>query len=407
MIEKFYKHETRPIDDLKPYTKNARTHSPEQIKQIAHSIKKFGFTNPVLIRPDNSIIAGHGRVMAGKELKLKHVPVIIIDGLSDNEIQALIIADNSIALNAGWDDNLLKIELGEIELNFGREFMDDLGFNFDLNLDFNNEPELNGDPDEVPEPPKDPISKLGDIYQLGNHRLMCGDSTDEASILILMDGKKADMVFTSPPYNANTKTGDGDAFKKNIEKVNLYADGYKDNLKRSEYIDFAKKVLDICFKITDGFIFWNVNYNANAKFEYIAQIVDKLEFLIEQIAWKKSSVIPYKGMLRRGWEPIYVFNTAKKGFNLQEVHTNIWEVSNTDSQEKNHKACFPVDLPIKAIELCNPKLTFEPFCGSGTTLIACEKTNRICYGMELDPVYCDVIIARWEKLTGKKAVKIN
>jgi DNA modification methylase len=252
--------------------------------------------------------------------------------------------------------------------------------------------------------PDEPKTKLGDIYQLGNHRLMCGDSTSIDAVDKLMDGKKADMVFTSPPYNANTMAGDGGVF--NSKPVKLYKEGYSDNLNSVDYIDFIKSVLNICFTATDGFIFWNVNYNAKSKFEYIKQIEDRIDYLVEQICWKKSSTIPFKGMLKRAWEPIYVFSTNKQNLNVKEITENFWEVSNVNSQHKEHKACFPVALPEKGIHLVNANtgIIFEPFCGSGTTIIAAEKNNRKCYGMELDPKYCDVIVKRWEDFTGKKAV---
>ena len=217
----------------------------------------------------------------------------------------------------------------------------------------------------------------------------------------------ADMVFTSPPYNANTKSGQGDIFNRK-KSVKLYSDGYSDNLNSSDYVDFSKSVLNNCFLFTDGFIFWNVSYNANSRFEYIEQIQKHLQFLIEQICWKKSSTIPFKGSLMRDWEPIYVFSTNGNMLGLDSVNSNYWEVNNTNSQQDNHKACFPIELPFKAINLKKQfKLILEPFLGSGTTLMAAEKLNRKCYGMELDPKYCDVIIERWENFTNKKAVKVQ
>jgi len=233
---------------------------------------------------------------------------------------------------------------------------------------------------------------------------MCGDSTSVDAVDRLMNGDKADIVFTSPPYNANTKAGDGDIFTSKKSKK-LYAEGYSDNLESSEYVDFAKNVLEVCFSVTEGYIFWNVSYNANSRFEYIQQIADRLPYLIEQICWKKSSTIPFKGSLMRDWEPIYLFSTHKESLGLQEVISNFWPISNTNSQAENHKACFPVDLPVKGISIVKEKtgIVFEPFGGSGSTLIACEKTGRSCRMMELDPKYCDVIVKRWEEFTGEKA----
>ena len=391
------------VSKLIPYVNNSRTHDDAQVAQLAASIKEFGFRNPILV-DGVGIIAGHGRLLAARKLGLDKVPTIDCSDMTETQKKAYIIADNKLALNSGWDTNLLSLELEELDAN---------GFNLEL-LGFDSKeldellaPEIvEGltDEDAVPDVPDEPKTKLGDIYILGNHRLMCGDSTSITDVEKLMDGKKADMVFTSPPYNANTMAGDGGVF--DSKPVKLYKEGYSDNLNSADYIDFIKSVLNICFTATDGFIFWNVNYNAKSKFEYIKQIEDRIDYLVEQICWKKSSTIPFKGMLKRAWEPIYVFSTNKQNLNVKEITENFWEVSNVNSQHKEHKACFPVALPEKGIHLVNANtgIIFEPFCGSGTTVIAAEKNNRKCYGMELDPKYCDVIVKRWEDFTGKQAI---
>ena len=392
------------VGDLTPYARNARTHSDEQVAQIAASIKEFGWTNPILVDGEKGLIAGHGRLAAARKLGMEEVPVIELTHLSETQKKALILADNKLALNAGWDAELLNLELEELELEgvdlnlvgFGEEERDAL------------RPEVVNegltDEDAVPETPEEPITKPGDIWILGRHRLMCGDSTSVDAVDKLIQGKKADLTFTSPPYNANTKAGDGDIFTSKKSKK-LYADGYSDNLPSSEYVDFVKSVLEICFAVTDGFIFWNVSYNANSRFEYIQQITDRLPYLIEQICWKKTSTIPFKGSMMRDWEPIYLFSTNGELLGLQDVVSNFWSISNTNSQAENHKACFPVDLPAKGISIVRKKtgVIFEPFGGSGTTLIAAEKSGRIAYLMELDPKYCDVIVKRWEEFTGQKA----
>ena len=404
----------KSVEELIPYANNARTHSEEQVIQIAASIKEFGFNNPILLDGENGVVAGHGRLLAAKKLGLKTVPCIELGHLTEAKKKAYILADNKIALNSGWNNELLNIELEElrdedIDLNL-------IGFS-DAELDeiskeFTEEekPFTDEETDEIPEEVETKC-KLGDLWQLGEHRLMCGDSTDEECFKKLMNGEIADMVFTSPPYNGNNKISDGDVFslkgKRGAQK--LYNNGYSDDLSSDKYIAFTQKVLENCFKFTNGFIFWNVNYNSNSKFEYIAQIVPFLPYLIEQICWKKTSAIPLKGCMRRAWEPIYVFSTEKKNLGLKEVKTNFWDISNTDSQIADHKACFPVNLPREGISLVEPKsnIVLEPFGGSGSTLIACEQTKRKARLMELDPHYCDVIIQRWENLTGKKAVLIN
>ena len=393
-----------PTAKLLPYARNARTHSDEQVAQIAASIAEFGFTNPILAGSDGIIVAGHGRLAAAQKLGLERVPVVVLDHLSATQRRALVIADNRIAENAGWDDELLAIEFAELA---------DAGFD-NLLTGFTQDeidaltpeqiPEGLTDEDAVPEVQAEPVSKLGDVWLLGKHRVMCGDSTDAGSVALLMNGKSADVTFTSPPYNANTKAGDGDIFTSKKSKK-LYTDGYSDNLQSDAYVEFASKVLDTCFEVTSGFIFWNVSYNANSRFEYIKQIVPRLEFLIEQICWKKSSSIPFKGSLMRDWEPIYLFSTNGERLGLNEVVSNHWTVSNTNSQTETHKACFPVELPSKGISLIKPKtnIVFDPFGGSGTTMIACEKHGRHARLMELDPRYCDVIVKRWQEFTGKQA----
>ncbi len=391
------------IDDLIPYARNSRTHSDEQIAQIAASIKEWGWTTPVLIDESGEIIAGHGRVMAARKLDIKEVPTMIAVGWTKAQKQAYVLADNQLPQNAGWDMDLLKVEV--MDLNLEGFDLSLMGFNDDMMAGLLTE-ETEGltDEDAVPELTEDPITKLGDIWTLGNHRLMCGDSTSIDAVDKLMDGQKADLVFTSPPYNANTKAGDGDIFNKKKSKK-LYGEGYSDNLGAEQYIQFTKDVLEVCFANTDGFIFWNVSYNANSRNEYIKQIADRVDYLVEQVCWRKSSTIPFKGCLMRDWEPIYIFSTNKQGLNLKSVVSNLWEISNTGAQQENHKACFPVALPEKAIGLINTNfgIVFEPFSGSGTTLIACEKTGRINCSMEIDPKYCDVIIKRWQDFTGNDA----
>jgi DNA modification methylase len=344
--------------------------------------------------------------MAARKLGLTEVPCIRLGHLTETQKRAYIIADNKLALNSGWDEEMLGLELADLrEADFD---LDLIGFDAgEIEAALNPVEITDGltDPDEVPEPPVDPVTVLGDVWLLGNHRLMCGDSTSIDAVEKLMAGEKADMVFTSPPYNADAKAGQGDIFNKK-KSVKLYADGYSDNLPSSEYIDFASSVLEICFAVTDGFIFWNVSYNAKSRFEYIQQITNRLPYLVEQICWKKSSTIPFKGALMRDWEPIYLFSTNKQSIAVKEVVSNFWQVSNTGAQAENHKACFPVELPIKGISIVanNSGIVFDPFGGSGTTAIACEKTNRHARLMELDPKYCDVIVNRWQDFTGKQAI---
>tara|TARA_R110002153_G_scaffold262673_1_gene423666 strand:- start:527 stop:1792 length:1266 start_codon:yes stop_codon:yes gene_type:complete len=402
MENEFYEHRAALVADLIPYAMNSRDHSDDQIAQLAASIREFGFTNPIIIDEKNNLIAGHGRLLAARKLKMDRVPAVVVTGFDDRKRRALVIADNKLALNATWNIEALLTEVKDL----GEEFGELMGFSEDELIEMLKGEDTEGltDEDAVPEAPEVPITVEGDIWVLGRHRLMCGDSTSIDAVEKLMGGKKADMVFTSPPYNADAKAGQGDIFNKK-KSVKLYDDGYSDNLASDDYVDFAASVLEVCFAVTDGFIFWNVSYNAKSRFEYIQQISGRLPYLVEQICWKKSSTIPFKGSLMRDWEPIYVFSTNKQSVSVKEVTSNFWQVSNTGSQAENHKACFPVELPERGIKIVakNTGIVFEPFGGSGTTVIACEKTKRDCRMMELDPKYCDVIVNRWQEYTGEKA----
>lgn len=394
------------LDALIPYAKNTRTHSEEQVAQVAASIREFGFTNPVLVDADNGIIAGHGRVLAARKLGLAEVPCIRLAHLDERQKRAYVIADNKLALNAGWDDELLALELGALK--------DD---GFDIGLTGFSEEELAAlvvpeviegqtDEDAVPEAPEEPKTVEGDIWILGRHRLMCGDSTSIDAVERLMDGCKASICFTSPPYNGDTKSKHGDYYATNKTQKFYGDDGFQDNMGSKEYVEFASTVLGNCFAFVDGYIFWNVSYNANSRFEYIKQIEGFLPNLIEQICWKKTSNFPLKGSMMRQWEPIYVFSTHKRPLSLKDVTGNHWEVSNTDAQHKDHKACFPVALVEKAIGMFSGMVNsvFDPFGGSGTSMIAAEKQQCSAFLMELDPKYCDVIVKRWQDFTGQKAV---
>jgi DNA modification methylase len=390
-----------PINKIIPNDKNNNKHSKEQKERAKKIFSETGFRKPLTIsNRSGKLIAGHLRLEVAKELGAKELPCLFQDFKDEAEEYAHMTADNALA---SWS---------ELDLSMVNSSILDLGPDFDIDMlgikDFVIEPiekfEPQGDEDAVPDVVH-PITRKGDIWLLGNHRLMCGDSTMIDDVEKLMNGEKADMVFTSPPYNANTKAGQGDIFNGKKSKK-LYDDAYSDNLEPSQYLAFTKTVLENCFLVTEGFIFWNVSYNANSRYEYIKQIENRIEYLIEQICWKKTSTIPFKGSLMRDWEPIYLFSTDGKNLGLEEVTSNHWIVSNQNAQQENHKACFPVALPEKGISIIKKRtgIVFEPFCGSGTTMIASEKLDRKCFGMELDEKYCDVIIARWQNYTGKKAI---
>ena len=252
--------------------------------------------------------------------------------------------------------------------------------------------------DQIPAAPKVPKSRLGDLYQLGEHRLLCGDSTDAKTVERLMGGKKADITFTSPPYNGNIEFN-------NVKNSGALYENNEDNMSSGDYVNFASTVLGLAIAHTNLYVFWNVNYNSNSRSEFIKQIIPFLDKLDETVCWKKTA-LPVPHGLTRTWEPIFIFRCFEDELRISNNKTefNYWEISNIGALDASHRAAFPVALPEKAISLvAQCKSVFDPFGGSGSTLIACEKTKRKCFTMELDPVYCDVIVERWEAFTGLKA----
>ena len=397
------------IEELIPYDKNPRIND-NAVDKVAESIKQFGFKSPIVLDKNNVIICGHTRLKASQRLGLKEVPCIVADDLTEEQIKAYRLADNKTAEYAEWDFNLLNEELDDI-LNIDMSY-----FGFDLDLGIEEEQEIIED--EVPEQRKKTDIKKGDIYQLGNHRLMCGDSTCESDIDKLVNNNDIKVVFTSPPYNMN---------------ANMY-EGYNDNLASEEYIEFNLKVIENIKKHLKGFLFWNISYNKNSRWEFIEimyRIIKEtgLKFM-ELIVWDKGHGMPItsKDMLTRRYEDILMVGdeesisqdmelycigtTEKKAYFNKKTDkgiTNYWKVDTNNSQIKENKACFPVGLPAKAIKLCSNEKDniIDPFGGSGSTLIACEQLDRNCYIMEYDEILCQVIIDRWEKFTGQKAVKID
>ena len=397
-------------NDLLPYANNARTHSADQIAQVAASIKEFGFTNPILIDENNVIIAGHGRLEAAKMLGMETVPVRVLNNLTDDQKKAYVIADNQLALNAGWDIELLKIELEELRLN---EFDLSLtGFDADFITGLlHQDTEGLTDEDAVPEPPEDPVSVLGDLWILGNHRLLCGDSTSIDDVGKLTDGGKIDAVVTSPPYNQGNTKGDLFSHGKRVEA--LYENDF-DNKTKSEYFDFCIDVLNAISSVLSNnhVVVWNVSYNAKSRDDYGKILFsEKNPFTVkETISWNKGGSInlPQVGIYSRKCELIFVMSSYD-GYLTSQIYGdcrwNSWETKKIN-QRIDHKATFTVELSDRAVD----EFSFEsnnildPFGGSGTTMISCEKKNRNCYMMELDPKYVDVIITRWQDFTGQEAV---
>ena len=394
----------KKVQDLIPYVNNSRTHSEEQVNQIVASINEFGFTNPLLIDEKDNIIAGHGRLMASKKLGMEEVPCIVLSGLTEAQKKAYIIADNKMALNAGWDEELLKIELENLkELDFDLELT---GFNVDELDDIlgKNEEETEIVEDEVPEVPEEPKAKLGDIYQLGNHRLMCGDSTSIDDVEKLMNGNKADMVFTDPPYLMGF-TG------------NVHADGSKsfnakhgaiknDKMSREDGDNFILKIFENIKQFNKG-AYYVCFYRLGL--DYIFRALDKLENQYKAlIIWNKGNHTLSNSDYMSKYEPIVYGWFDSHLFYGDRSNFDIWDIQRTQKNDL-HPTMKPIALCCKAIENSSKKedIVLDLFGGSGSTLMACEQLNRNCYMMELDPKYVDVIINRWETFTGKKAELLN
>lgn len=397
-----------PIEKLKPNPNNRNKHSDSQIERLCKIIQYQGFRRPISVSNQTGfMVVGHGRLLAAQKLGMTEVPVIYQDYESEDQEFADMTADNAIASWAELDLSGINTDILEHpELD-----LDLLGLkDFEPIEPEKIEPQC--DEDEVPDAPAEANTKPGDLYALGHHRLLCGDSTNIQHIDRLMNGEKADMVFTSPPYNANESLEYNDG-----KKRFMYKDKSLDNKSSEDYLKFNGDIFaSILLSIKDDAnVFYNINYNSNSEQEYIKIVNGALSsfHLRETIIWKKNGMPSGGYHTTRVWEFIFFFTRHnQRYFQNKESHerfSNFWEVSNIGAQQEEHRACFPVGLPEMAIERYCPEngLLFEPFGGAGTTAVACEKTNRRCFMMEIDPHYCDVIVARWEKYTGKKAELIN
>ena len=393
----------KKVTELIPYVKNSRTHSDEQVAQIAASIKEFGWTNPILVDGSNGIIAGHGRLMAARKLGYTEVPTIELADLTETQKKAYIIADNRLALNAGWDNEMLTIELNDLLADgFALKI---LGFD-PKELDALLEPDVvEGltDEDAVPDVPEEPKTKLGDIYQLGNHRLMCGDSTSIDAVDKLMP-ETANMIFTDPPYLMDFTGG-------------IHADGSKsfnskhggiknDKMSEENGNDFLDAINSVITSKVDG-AFYITFYRLGIN-KYFASM-DRTGLKCRSLViWDKGnhtlSNSDYMSMYEPmfyGWVNNHKFYGGKNGM-------DIWRIKRTAKNDL-HPTMKPVELVEKAVldgSAING-IVLDLFGGSGSTMIACEKQNRHASLMELDPKYCDVIVRRWEDFTGKKAVLLT
>ena len=388
--------ERRPVGQLIPYARNARTHSDEQVSQIAASIREWGWTVPILVDEGGSIIAGHGRVLAAQRLGLAEVPVMVATGWTEAQRRAYVLADNKLALNAGWDTDLLKLELSDLK-EVGAD-LDLIGFS-DAELEVLLAPAgTQGltDPDETPEPPVDPVSGPGDVWQLGRHRIICGDSTDADTVAKALNGVSPHLMVTDPPYGVEYDP----AWR---EKAGVAASGTaKGKVLNDDKADWRE-----AWALFPG----DVAYVWHAGL-YAGVVGDSLAacdlMLRSQIIWDKGQLVLSRGDYHWEHEPCWyaVKKGAKGHWAGDRKQTTVWHIAKPKKNETGHGTQKPVECMKRPIENNSSpgQAVYEPFSGSGTTIIACEMTGRHCYAIELNPAYVDVAVKRWQEFTGQQAV---
>lgn len=385
------------IDDLVPYKNNARTHSDTQINQILESIQEFGFTNPILIDQNKGIIAGHGRLMAAQKLGMKKVPCYELTGLTEAQKKAYVIADNQLALNAGWDLDLLKLEVNELK---------DIDFNIDL-LGFDDKFIENllaevgdGLTDEDDTPDDAPtIANTGDLWQLGNHRLYIGDSTDHKTVSALLGDIKPHLMVTDPPYgveyDANWRN---EADRANGKPIGAKALAPVKNDNQADWSDaWVLFEGDVAYVWHDGL-----------KASEVAENLQKYDFILRsQIIWAKNNFAISRGDYHWQHEACwYAVKKRKKGHYIgNRSQSTIWNIDKPMKSETGHSTQKPVECMRRPMQnnSSEGQAVYDPFLGSGTSIIAAETIGRHCYGLEINPEYGDIIIKRWEDFTGNKA----
>ncbi|MGY8904438.1 MAG: site-specific DNA-methyltransferase [Burkholderiales bacterium] len=390
-----------PVAKLIPYARNARTHSDEQVAQIAASIAEFGFTNPILTGADGVIVAGHGRLAAAQKLAMEKVPVVVLEHLSPTQRRALVIADNRIAENAGWDETMLRVEMEALQLD---DFdMSLTGFDADALAELmaggGGDDSGNTDDDDLPEVLETAISRTGDVWLLGPHRLLCGDSTLEESYAQLLQGEEVDMVFTDPPYNVNYANTAKDKMRgKNRAILNdNLGDGFYDfllaalkptvaNCKGAIYVAMSSSELDV---LQSAF------REAGGKWSTF-------------VIWAKNTFTMGRSDYQRQYEPILYGwpEGGKHHWCGDRDQSDVWQIKKPHKNDL-HPTMKPVELVERAIRNSSRPgySVMDPFGGSGTTLIAAEKTGRVGRMIELDPKYVDVIVRRWQDWTGRQATR--
>lgn len=389
------------IDKLIPYHNNPR--KDQAVDKVASSINEYGFQQPIVVDKSMVVIVGHTRLLGAKKLGLSKVPVYIAN-LSESKAKAYRIADNRLNEDSNWDFNLLDLEI--------KNLLDDdydidlLGFDSsELDKFLVNDEEYLTDEDEVPETPKEPIAKIGDIYQLGEHRLMCGDSTSIDAFDKLCE-EKADMIFTDPPYGMEYGGGRAEGSSKKGDKVKAHGMIKGDDFKGNDLINLIKDAIMTSYLKSKSGASAYICFTWRTYAEFQTALLESGLKVKNCIVWNKKSI----GLGNSHYRPQheFIFYCGEQWYG-DKSQSDVWELSRGNTSSYVHPTQKPVELIEKAIKNSSKMedIVIDCFGGSGSTLIACEKTKRKCYMMELDPKYIDVIIQRWEKFTGNKAKKIN
>ena len=395
-MEKEMQYYLADVSELIPYVRNARTHSEAQVSQIAASIREFGFLSPILVAEDNTILAGHGRLAAALKLGLKKVPCVKENHLTETQKRAYIIADNKLSLNAGWDNELLAVELSELE---GADFnLDLLGFDeAELSSIFDADKDVSDDDFDVEKELEEPcFSKTGDMWTLGKHRVICGDATKLETYKTLLENTKVNLVVTDPPYNVNYEGSAGKIKNDNMEDDKFYQFLF------NSFVNMEQAMAD------DASIY--VFHADTEGLNFRKAFQDAGFYLSGCCIWKKPSLVLGRSPYQWQHEPC-LYGWKKKGkhkWYAGRKETSVWEFEKP-KKNADHPTMKPIALlayPIKNSSMTN-SLVLDPFAGSGSTLIACEQTGRICYAIELDEKYCDVIVKRYiEQIGNDKSVKV-
>jgi len=405
----------QPVVALIPYARNSRTHSDEQVAQIAASIREFGFTNPVLVDDEGGIVAGHGRVMAARQVGMTAVPTINVGWLSEQQRRAYVIADNQLAMNAGWDESVLAQEVAWLQ---DHQFNTDLlGFNADFLDGLLAEEAATDvgltDQDDAPSLQAEPVTRLGDVWVMGKHRLMCGDSTSMSAFDALMAGHQADMIFTDPPYGmsygggrAEGEHAEGEhAIDKKTGGVKIKSHGMilNDDLCGDELVNLVRDAIasSTASMKAGGGLYACFTWRTYSEFQ---ASLEAIGFKVKAcIVWDKKSI----GLGNSNYRPQheFIFYCGGQWYG-DKAESDVWYMSRGNTGAYVHPTQKPVELIERALRNSSKAgdLVIDCFGGSGSTLIACEKNGRYARLMELDPKYCDVIVRRWQAFTGKRAI---